>query len=299
MLRVTWRALLGAVVGVLLPVPLLLLIGSVRHEGPRALAPEDPRVSPMLSFEERMNRVTYHSHCAKPADCEPPMGCLADPRITSHYCTDSECETDAQCPERSVCRVLTTMRGGPRVRFCIPVGLREEGERCLDPPPDRGYACGAGLLCGEGWCGRPCRKEEPTSCAQGFFCADIAPEPVCLPSCEERGCPEGQHCIDTGRDGVSVCAVVHGTNCQQSPCPEGQECRHAILSKHPGEAWMQCIQRCGRPGRPACPEGLVCHRYKCQQPCDPQASGTCGTGYRCARDKPDAPWLCAPDWEEE
>jgi hypothetical protein len=297
---VRWRAVLGALGGLLLAVPLMLLLWSATHERFRPTAPEETRVSPVLSNEQRKRLLTYHTHCTKAADCESPLGCLPDVRIRSHYCADSECETDAQCPVGSVCRMLDTVQGGPRVRQCIAVGVRKEGEGCLEPPPDRRDACGPGLLCGGrlGWCGRPCRKAESTNCPDGFFCADVSPQPLCLPTCEGRECPQGQQCIRAASDGVSVCSVVYGTNCQQSPCPEGAECRASFESKRPGEVWMRCMSSCD-PKDQVCPEGLVCHRNKCRQPCEPQASGACGTGYRCAQRKLDAPWLCEPDWEEE
>jgi hypothetical protein len=298
---VSWRVALGSVVGLLLPVPLLLLLAGVSAEGLRQPRPGDSRLSPVLSFEERASRSTYHRPCLKASDCEPPLGCLGDARLGSLYCTDSECLTDTQCPEGSVCRVLPTLEGSPWVRFCVPVGVRQEGERCVDLPSERAKACGPGLLCGGtglGWCGRPCRRGEPSGCAEGFFCADIPPEPLCLPSCQERGCPAGQQCIRSDRDeGASACAVVRGVNCQQSQCPEGQKCRALFATQHPGEAWMECVQSCG-PDRPTCPEGQVCERRKCRRPCEPEVPGVCGEGFRCARKKADTPFVCEPDWEE-
>jgi hypothetical protein len=294
---VSWRVALAAFLGLLLPVPLMLL-GGAFIQGVQPLGPGSARVSPVLSGEDRAKRVTYGSHCRKATDCEAPLACLGDSRFGSLYCTDSRCMTDAQCPEDSVCHPLTTLEGSPLVRFCVPVGPRQEGEPCLELPSKRTSACGPGLLCGGkglGWCGRPCHKSEPTSCPEGFFCADVSPEPICLPSCEGRRCPEGQQCV-LDDEGASACAVVYGTECQQSPCPDGQKCRTLLSPENPGEAWMQCIHPCD-PKNPMCPDGLVCARHRCQQPCEPWKPGTCGAGLRCEQRKPEAPWICEPDWE--
>lgn len=296
MRQVSGRAAWGVVVGLLLPVPLVLVGGIIVYGAKQPSAVEDSRVSPVLSFEERMERVTYHRSCAKASDCEPPLGCLGDARFREHYCTDSECTTDAQCQEGSICRALRTRPGGPQVRFCVPVGMRQEGERCSALPSERAQACGPGLVCGGGgWCGRPCREGDSTSCPQGFFCADLPPESTCLPTCETRGCPDGQQCIQSKRDGASACAVVHGTNCQQAACPEGEQCLERFSALRPAEHWMQCVRYCD-PKHPVCPEGSVCYERKCHRPCDARQPGACGEGYRCMRSTPDAPFVCQPDY---
>lgn len=293
----SWRVALAAFLGLLLPVPLVLL-GFVMSMGVQPPRSSSVRVSPVLSVEERANRVTYHVYCVKDSDCEPPLACFGDSRFRTQYCTDSQCTTDAQCPEGSVCLALSSLRFGALVRFCVPVGPRLEGEPCLRLPSQRASACGPGLICGGkgGWCGRPCDKGAPSSCPEGFFCADVRPEPMCLPSCEERGCPEGQQCV-LDKEGASACAVVHGTECQQSPCPDSQQCRTFFSSRHPGEAWMQCIHPCD-PKNPQCPDGRVCVRHQCQPSCEPWKPGTCGVGYRCEQYKPGAPWTCEPDWDD-
>lgn len=293
----TWRMALGGLAGALLPVPLVLvLVVSLRKEAPTS-SPEGLPVSPMLSFEERMQRVTFHRHCRKDADCEPPMGCVVDSRVFTHYCTDSQCVTDAQCPDGLVCRDVASVKKRLLMRFCIPLGVRKEGEECLPLPSDRLDACEPGLLCadsGAGWCGRPCRVNEPTGCPDGFFCGNVPPEPICLPTCEKRGCPDGQHCI-RHKDGVSQCAVVYGPNCQQSPCPEGRECRKETSIEKPGKAWMECVVECG-PNHPPCAEGFTCDRWHCLPSCDPQGPNTCAEGHTCQQGKkPARPWVCLPD----
>ncbi len=292
-----WPKALGIAAGCLLPVPLLLALGSVRS-GMTTPAPGSTRVSPVLAFEERMQRMTYHRYCQKSSDCEPPMGCLGDARAYTSYCTDSQCTTDAQCPDGLVCRELTTAGDGPLVRFCLPLGFRKEGEECMAPPPDRTYACEPGLLCAGGrteWCGRPCRRDEAAACPEGFFCADVKPEPICVPTCEARGCPEGQHCIRHD-NGSSQCAVVYGPSCQDTACPEGRECRVDTSMPHPGKAWTECIQRCGKPDQLPCPDGFTCDSWHCLPSCDPQGPNTCAEGYRCQQGKkPARPWVCKPD----
>lgn len=290
------RSALGVITGALLPVPLVLVLLSLRTEAPSPAA-EATRLSPVLSFEERMQRVTYHRECRRDSDCEPPMSCVIDPRVFAHYCTDSQCMTDAQCPDGLVCRDIASVRKQRLVRFCVPLGFRKEGQECLALPPNRQQACEPGLLCadsGTGWCGRPCRLDDPTSCPEGFFCGNVPPEPTCLPTCEKRGCPEGQHCIRHD-DGVSQCAVVYGPNCQQSPCPESRKCEVETSVEKPGKAWFECVERCG-PDKPPCPEGFTCDRWHCLPSCDPQDPSSCPGGYRCKQGKkPTRPWVCQPD----
>jgi hypothetical protein len=250
----------------------------------------------MLDIEARTRLGTYRRSCKLSSECEPPLGCIWDTRLFAQYCTDSQCTTDAQCPEDQVCQGIATQGEGPLVRFCIPVGKRQEGEHCLALTLSKDDACAAGLLCGgqEGSCARPCRKGAAAPCPDGFFCADTVPEPVCLPSCEARGCPTGQYCVRDS-SGASTCAQVYGTQCQQSPCAEGQECRVEYERSTPGKVWMDCLVTCGE-GRPACAHGLICDTGRCRTPCDPQGAGACTEGYVCKQHTPASPWVCQPDW---
>lgn len=279
----------------LLPVPLVLVLVAAHHEGRSARARVD--ILPVLTFEERTQRTTYMRRCETSAECEPPLGCLNHWKLRMPVCIDSECMTDTQCGEGRSCQLLETQDPGPRVGTCVAKGVRREGERCRSIPTHRDDACEPGLQCFEGWCGRPCLMDAPERCPEGFSCAED--RAVCLPSCEARGCPEGQQCIQlnnraASRNG-STCVVVHGDNCQQSACPEGLLCQVFDVPRRPGEAWMGCRQRCGE-GRPACAEGLLCRYGYCRQPCDPQASGGCGSGEKCDRYAPEEPWVCQPDW---
>jgi hypothetical protein len=292
---VRWRAVLGVLGAALLPVPLVLVLVS-SNLGPRQPR-EQVNLSPMLSSEERLQRATYQRRCQTSAECEPPLGCLKHWRLIEPVCMDSECVTDAQCEAGDSCQVLRTEGGRPHVRVCVTQGVRREGERCVALPRDREDACAPGLRCFEGWCGRPCRMDTPGNCPEGFFCEDDVSGPVCLPTCEAQGCPEGQQCVRAeGRKGarpVSECAVVYGSNCRESPCPEGQKCLVQHSTRRPGERWMACVQRCG-DGQPACPEGLLCSEPYCRSPCESQDAGTCGWGLRCGQLTSGGAWVCMP-----
>gem|GEM_PF-3915422 len=50
---------------------------------------------------------------------------------------------------------------------------------------------------------------EPASYPDGFFCGNVPPEPICLPTCEARECPEGPQCV-RHEDGVSQGTGVYG-----------------------------------------------------------------------------------------
>ncbi len=292
-----WRGVLGVLVGVLLPVPLLVVLAISWRDTRQAPAPVN--ISPVLSREERLQRVTYQRRCQRSVECEPPLGCLKHPRLQEFFCSDSQCASDADCEEGKACQALITEGDGPRVRMCVTQGVRGEGERCLDLPDTREQACAPGLRCFVGWCGRPCRLDAPESCPAGLFCAEDVAGPVCLPTCEARGCPEGQQCVDfpSGRVSrrVSACRQVHGPHCRQSACPEGQKCVVRHVPERPGEVWMACVQRCGEGASP-CPEGLVCHRSSCRQPCTLQNPQACGPAMTCGQRAPDEPWVCRPDF---
>ncbi len=296
--RLNWRMAAGGCAGLLFPLPLMLLLwGVLRPEG-REGDSMDARISPMLDNAQRMRLMTYRRECSSGAECEPPLSCLYESRYRQAYCTDSQCVTDAQCPEDQVCRPLATKEGGLLVRICVPLGVRQEGENCAPSPQDKRHACAPGLVCSghdDHWCGRPCRPGAPAAqCPEGFFCADTSPEPVCLPTCERRGCPDGQDCVRFN-EGASVCAHVYGQNCLQSPCPNERKCRVLTRPPHPGKVWMECLERCGK-GHSPCSAGKVCDVWQCLPDCDPRAPNMCGEGYRCRQRWPDAPFACQPDW---
>lgn len=290
-----WRKVLALCAGVLLPLPLVLLWGLLRPELPTD-TPTGTRVSPMLDDAQRMRLITYGRQCGPGAECEPPLGCLFEVRYLRSYCTDSRCEKDAQCSEGQVCRSVATWGDGPQVRVCVPIGVRQEGEGCVEIPKSKENACAAGLLCGgrDGWCARPCRPGDAKGCPEGSFCADTIPQPVCLPTCETQGCPQGQQCIPF-KEGSSKCARVYGTNCLQTPCPAGQKCDVQYEPPHPDKVWMACVARCGE-GLPACQPGWVCDGWDCVQPCEPRGPEVCGEGYYCHRLAERMPYACLPDF---
>ncbi|PTL83302.1 hypothetical protein [Vitiosangium sp. GDMCC 1.1324] len=293
-----WRTLLASMLGLLMTLPLawlfyIAMFGQGVNE-PRA---QGKVPVPMLSPEERRSLLTYGHDCKTDGDCEPPLRCFFSTHTMSHYCSDSRCVTDMQCQEGFTCRTQTTTSGDP-IRVCSLVGMRKEGEICMKHSPANDYACEQGLLC-QGRCGRPCRLDDPASCPEGYFCHDGAEdEPSCLPTCEGRTCAEGQHCVTldgTGSEGrhASICARVYGQDCQQNPCPQGQFCMLQTAPQPVDAVWMQCTLGCGA-GAPPCPEGTVCHQYRCQKPCAPEDPSSCEPGFTCHRKTDKEPWRCVP-----
>lgn len=294
--RMSWRTLLGVCAGVLLLLPLVLVLSALLQPESRPAESTKEHISPLLDTEQRARLMTYGRDCKSSAECEPPLGCLYAARHNRAYCTDSQCTQDAQCPEGQVCRKFATEEHGPLVRVCTPVGVRQEGENCDDVPSDQKSACASGLICAgrNGWCTRPCRLGVPGECPDGFFCADTTPEPACLPTCEKRGCPEGQQCLQFA-EGSSQCEQVYGDNCQQRPCPGGARCHMLPDPPQPGKAWLWCVEHCGK-GEPPCSAGKVCDGWKCIPACDPQSTAACAEGFRCRQPEPGQPFGCYPDW---
>jgi Cys-rich repeat protein len=293
---VSGRTAVAASAAVVMALPLVGLVWMLLRPMPPPETPAALRGSPMLNPEQRLRLTTYRRECSSGAECEPPLGCLFEVRYRQAYCTDSQCAADAQCPEGQVCRALATKDDGPRVRICVPLGERREGEGCDAAPKDQQRACAAGLVCGgrdDTWCARPCRLDaREAACPEGFFCTDTAPEPVCLPTCEGKRCPTGQQCVHF-EGGASSCAQVYGANCQESSCPGDRKCQVLTSPPHPGKAWMGCIERCGK-GLPACGPGNVCDVWRCLPDCDPREPDVCGEGYRCSQRWPDTPFACRP-----
>lgn len=288
----TWAAL---VVGALFVLPWALLLRGLLPEGPRALEEWESHVSPVLTPEQRLSRATYWRPCERSADCEAPLGCLTHSAFKEPLCTDSQCETDAQCREGTTCQTVRTEGGGPWVRLCRTVGLRKEGEECGGLLAlSRERACERGTLCANSFCGRPCSVTAPASCPEGFFCAQSphAP-PACLPSCERKGCNEGLACV-RHFSGASTCAVVRGGNCQAQPCVSGQRCVVFSKPERPGEARMLCLQECGT-GQPLCPDGTLCIAGSCRQTCDSRSPGSCGPFAQCIQKDPTRPGFCQID----
>ena len=151
-----WRAILGICAGVLLPLPLLLLLRPLVQPEIKPVEPAGQRISPVLDIEHRTRLMTYGRGCESSAECDPPLGCLYVYRYGRSFCTDSQCNNDAQCPEGQVCRKLATEGEGPLVRSCTPArcapGRRElrrssgGSEECL---------CSGADMRGKIWVVRP------------------------------------------------------------------------------------------------------------------------------------------------
>jgi hypothetical protein len=290
-----WRMLLGVGAALLLLLPLALLLSGILRPTPST----GHRVLPMLDAAERRRLETYTRPCKHSSECESPLRCVFNPRTFMSACSDSQCLSDSHCEDRRVCRDVDLADDGSLVRVCVLQGTRVEGMRCDKYPSHASDACGPGLLCGgrQGWCGRPCQKDVANTCPEGFFCADVVPQPLCLPSCEARGCPAGQQCIRF-KQGVSACMEVYGTNCQSSTCPENQVCKVLDASTAPGKAWMECVEECDRARSATCPDGRECFvtGYCLPPPCDAQQPTACATGFRCEQLHPALPGRCEPEW---
>ncbi|MCY1082694.1 hypothetical protein [Archangium lansingense] len=293
-----WHALLAALSGILLMLPLVWLLHAAMFEqGMNPPHAKGKTPVPMLSNEQRRELLTYGQSCVSDKDCEAPLRCFFSSHTMSRYCTDSRCVTDLQCREGFVCRTQSTSDGTP-LRVCSLAGERKEGEVCIEHSPSNDYACEKDLLC-QSRCGRPCQPEEPSSCPEGFFCQEGPLDgPSCLPTCEGRTCPDGQRCIALDKPVLegrhaSICATVYGQDCQQSPCPQDQFCLLQTSPQPADAVWMQCTSACGQ-GAPACPEGTVCHQYRCHPSCAPEDASSCEPGFTCHRKTEQEPWRCVP-----
>ena len=258
------------ILGCLLPMPFVLVTGMVWKSWSEERT-RRAKESPILALEETWKLQTYSQKCWRGADCESPLGCLSfSANEREGLCSDSWCKTDLQCRDGSTCQTLPTLDEGPLVRACVFPGLRKEGEACVLAREPRDRTCAQGLHCNAGWCGRPCQSEVSTSCPEGFFCRSGIDGPSCLPTCEVKGCPEGQQCISMG-EGISVCAVVRGENCQKVPCSEDRLCSlwPPRYKESRLELRMACAHFACGTGRPACPPGTSCVQGACRRTCEP------------------------------
>jgi hypothetical protein len=278
------------VLGGLLPLPLAWLLYAATLRGLTERIQEGP-VVPILTNEEFRGQLSYLKPCRTEKDCTPPLACYFDPARRMRLCGDSTCLTDLQCEEGYTCRTLRTVGHKARVRLCVPRGGRKEGEQCAPFFPQAEYHCVPGLLC-QDWCGRPCQIDVPESCPEGFFCREGPEGTSCLPTCEGQRCPGGQRCVSR-RQGVSICAMVHGQDCESNPCPQGQTCKLRELPTRPGELWGECVQGCDED-QPPCPEGKVCIAGWCSQACDPRSPSACGPHFVCDTLGDGSPWYCQP-----
>lgn len=294
-LPIKWRTPLLVLLGLLLPLPLILILTTLwpssRTPGERILTASGAlEISPVLTVEERRALLTFERPCSRREDCEPPLGCLSR-NGKKGFCVASKCLTDLQCSDGMTCRVLPTLGQGPRVRSCVAAGNLPEGAPCLALTMDGAKSCSEGLICNS-FCGRPCNLEAASPCPNGFFCRPGPSGPACAPTCEKQACPEGQQCVRfTG--GASMCAAPVGDDCQRSPCPEGQQCRASFSPGQPAWAALACELPCDGAER-RCPQGLICHQETCQRTCDPKGPEVCGPRWACNTPDPEQAgrWLC-------
>lgn len=291
-MKTPWRLALPTVLALLLPLPLIwLAFIAMPKPDTHVLLPRGKNLVPMLSHEERVLLATYEHDCRTDADCDSQLRCVYDVSTTRYRCTDSKCTGDEHCSEGFACIPRAAVNDKDLVRVCSLVGVRKEGELCDNMPVDRNNGCARGLAC-QGFCGRPCRVDEPASCPEGYFCHEGGAVSSCLPTCEGRSCPEGQRCVKL-MSNPSTCMTIHGQDCEQTPCTQGLHCTRNAYPDAPGEIWMECLRRCGEK-YPPCPEGTACFLFQCRKSCDPLDRAACGPDFHCGRSHPSMPWVCLP-----
>lgn len=273
----TWRRVATLGLGLLLPLPLVFAVGLAFIRKPDPSIHQNQPVAPILSRDEHRKLPSFQRSCRSREDCDPPLACLSIDGAGTNSCVDSECLNDDQCKEGFICRILQSRDNGPLVRTCVPQGGVPEGMLCIEVPANRQGACEPGLICA-GWCGRPCRLDDSSSCPTGSFCANSLNGPLCLPSCTPDSCPSGQQCIRYN-EAISFCTTVAGENCQRSPCPEGRKCNYSF-SPGQSRARMECIIPCDEQA-PSCPTGSICFSGACRRPCDDGSEAACDPGEQC------------------
>ncbi len=247
--------------------------------------PNARHAQPVLDKGQTSALITYKRKCQKQTDCEDPLVCTDDPWGLDLRCLANECESDLQCKSRFMCSAPYTNVDGRSIHFCVPRGVRKEGERCDRFPLDEKWGCQPGLICNSGMCGRPCSPGRSSDCPEGFVCHPWNDMPACLPSCLQSGCPPGEQCIRMSGE-FSICARVHGQDCDKQPCPPGEECRRdlgGVYQFREKVVNMWCALPCNdRKGR-LCPEGFTCFNGDCARLCDEGIPGSCGAGEQCTR----------------
>jgi hypothetical protein len=294
---VKWRTSLGIAVGLLLPVFFMYVHSEVVRwrRWSQAGTLQGARVVPILAQDERRALLTYGRTCQEEKDCDPPLTCLNLFPSGEPVCVDSSCLTDLQCKQGFTCRAREALNQAAVVRRCVLIGSRQKGQPCFDGAAEPEDACGQGLFCVNGHCGRPCQLDVPSSCPAGFVCRAGLDGPSCQPFCKGGDCPTGQQCVSPGTD-EARCMIVQGENCQRSPCAEGLECN--ITSTPEKEAWsarMECLVPCDE--KRACPEDSMCFLGGCRRRCGPEATDVCGPRKRCVLFPVDKFWICmsSPD----
>jgi hypothetical protein len=237
---------------------------------------------PALDKGQLRALATYMRRCRGTIDCDPPLVCTISPQGGGWRCRASECDTDLQCKSGFVCTFFQGI-DVPPIRLCLVRGTRREGERCVDIYQKEEHGCQPGLICGAGICGRPCEPNDPATCPEGFVCYGRWPSPLCLPTCLQTGCPEGQRCFQMG-GGYSVCGTPLGQDCDRQPCPPGETCWRRLGSGLRSKTVkMRCVVPCDRLDGGGCPAGFMCAGGDCLRLCDEQDAGSCPPGDECKR----------------
>ncbi len=218
--------------------------------------------------------------CSADTDCPPAQLCAADPEYGFRACLPPAmfCQEDSGCPEDQACLAVSPSASGVALRRCFPLGERKAGERCDGYLSGGSRFCEAGLTCIHRMCGAPCDVRRP-SCPDGWACVpdDKRVLGACLPSCEDRACPEGKHCLRTTA-GRPLCHKAVGYDCYNLPCPEGLGCLVGYADPAQETAAAEC--RATWEGK-RCPKGQVCDERSgfCYRPCT--RSEECSAPERC------------------
>ncbi len=220
--------------------------------------------------------------CRMDSDCPAGQGCVANRETRRMECLSSDCEEDAHCFPGFACRAANRGDSGPIIRRCTPEGVRGEGETCDPGYISRGGACREGLRCVSAVCTVPCRRNDPTSCPDGYTCREGVDGPGCVPDCRQLGCPNGQRCKHI-RDSNHQCLVSVVGTCPETPCAEGELCVKR-LPRGRGAFW--CARACNPIFPDSCPSGYVCGMASpttsaCFRACDPHDVSSCDEGWTC------------------
>lgn len=177
-----WRTPLAVVMGLLLPMPLLLLLGGALGWSGWAQVPPDEQLSPMLSSQQQQQLLTF----GRPCQDSSPEGFYCDTGPNGASCLPT-CE-GRTCPQGQECARFESgpsscavIRGRNCQRTPCPDGAQcrttyspqRPGEvkmECVVPCGEKTPACPEGILCHNGTCRQPCEPSELDACASGQEC---------------------------------------------------------------------------------------------------------------------------------
>ncbi|WP_158501587.1 hypothetical protein [Vitiosangium sp. GDMCC 1.1324] len=209
----------------------------------------------------------------------------------------SECEEDAHCLPGFECRAVTTGATGTIVRRCLLDGVRGEGEPCDSLPISSEGSCREGLRCVNQVCSTACTLDGSVGCPAGTVCTEDLDGPGCFPDCQQRGCPDGQHCSRVREDQYQ-CLVDSQGDCRDTPCPEGERCNMRMSR---GRAVFWCAKVCNPMFADSCSASEVCGMGSptistCFRKCDPMDGKACGPGWSCSTVTEDmSAFGCSPE----